>query len=88
MDVNEDDKTLEVYTNLEDLEGVRTALEGMGLAIETAERAMVPKTSVQLDEAKATQVMRMVERLEDLDDIQNVSTNLDLSDEMVAALAS
>jgi YebC/PmpR family DNA-binding regulatory protein len=88
VDVNQDDKTLEVYTELENLESVRSALEGAGLTIDTAERAMVPKTSIQLDEAKATQVMRLVEKLEDLDDVQNVSTNLDLSEEMVAAFAS
>jgi YebC/PmpR family DNA-binding regulatory protein len=88
IDVNQVDKSLEVYTNLEDLENVRIALEKAGLTIESAERAMVPKTTVTLDTAKSTQVMKMIEKLEDLDDVQNVSTNLELSDELMAELAS
>ena len=87
-DVNQIDKTLEVYTDLEDLEGVRRAMEGVGLEVEAAERAFVPKTTVTLDDQKSTQVVRLIERLEDLDDVQNVSTNLDLSEELVAQLAS
>ena len=87
-DVNQIDKTLEVYTDLEDLEGVRRAMEGAGLEVEAAERAFVPKTTVTLDDQKSTQVVRLIERLEDLDDVQNVSTNLDLSEELVAQLAS
>ena len=43
---------------------------------------------VTLDDQKSTQVVRLIERLEDLDDVQNVSTNLDLSEELVAQLAS
>jgi len=87
-DVNQVDKTLEVYTDLEDLEGVRRAMEDAGLEVEAAERAFVPRTMVTLDDQKSTQVVRLIERLEDLDDVQNVSTNLDLSEELVAQLAS
>jgi YebC/PmpR family DNA-binding regulatory protein len=87
-DVNLVDKTLEIYTNLEDLENVRRTMEGAGLEVETAERTFVPKTMVTLDDQKSTQVVRLIERLEDLDDVQNVSTNLDLSEELVAQLAS
>jgi transcriptional/translational regulatory protein YebC/TACO1 len=43
---------------------------------------------ISLDDQKATQVVRLIERLEDLDDVQNVSTNLDLSQELVEQLAS
>ena len=88
IDVMEEDKALAVYTALEDMERVRGALESAGLTVETAERAMVPKTQVSLDAQKGAQVVRLIERLEDLDDVQNVSTNLDLSEELVAALAS
>jgi YebC/PmpR family DNA-binding regulatory protein len=87
-DVNLVDKTLEIYTNLEDLESVRRTMESAGLEVETAERTFVPKTMVTLDDQKSTQVVRLIERLEDLDDVQNVSTNLDLSEELVAQLAS
>ena len=87
-DVNLADKTLEIYTNLENLEDVRRTMEDAGLEVETAERTFVPKTMVTLDDQKSTQVVRLIERLEDLDDVQNVSTNLDLSEELVAQLAS
>jgi YebC/PmpR family DNA-binding regulatory protein len=87
-DVNQMDSTLEIYTNLEDLENVRREMEGARLEVDTAERAFVPKTMVTLDDQKSTQVVRLIERLEDLDDVQNVSTNLDLSEELVAQLAS
>ncbi len=88
IDVNDVDGLMEVYTELQNMEAVRSALEGAGLPVDTAERAMIPTTTVQLDEQKSTLVMRMIEKLEDLDDVQNVSTNLDLSEEMVAQLAS
>jgi YebC/PmpR family DNA-binding regulatory protein len=88
VDVMLEDKTLAVYTDLQEMERVRGQLETQGLTVETAERAMIPKTSVTLDEQKATQVLRLLERLEDLDDVQNVSSNLDLSEELVASLAS
>lgn len=87
-DVNLVDKTLEIYTDLADLETVRASLERAGLSIETAERAIVPKTMVELDAQKGAQVLRLIEKLEDLDDVQNVSTNLDLSEELMAQLAS
>ena len=83
-DVNLADKTLEIYTNLENLEDVRRTMEDAGLEVETAERTFVPKTMVTLDDQKSTQVVRLIERLEDLDDVQNVSANLDLSEELVA----
>ena len=88
VDVMSEDGMLAVYTDLQEMERVRGSLESQGLTVETAERAMIPKTSVSLDEQKATQVMRLIERLEDLDDVQNVSANLDLSEELVAQLAS
>jgi len=88
VDVMDEDNSLAIYTSLEDMERVRGALENFGLTAETAERAMVPKTQVSLDPQKGAQVVRLIERLEDLDDVQNVSTNLDLSDELVAQLAS
>jgi YebC/PmpR family DNA-binding regulatory protein len=88
VDVNQDGSMLEIYTELENLEPVRQVMEREGLAIETADRAFVPKTMISLDDQKATQVVRLIERLEDLDDVQNVSTNLDLSQELVEQLAS
>jgi YebC/PmpR family DNA-binding regulatory protein len=88
VDVNQDGSMLEIYTDLTDLERVRQAMERDGVEVETADRTFVPKTMVTLDDQKATQVVRLIERLEDLDDVQNVSANLDLSQELVEQLAS
>ncbi|MGH2351803.1 MAG: YebC/PmpR family DNA-binding transcriptional regulator [Chloroflexota bacterium] len=88
QDFNQDGSMLEVYTEVENLEQVRRAMEAAGLEVEAAERTLVPSTMVTLDDQKSTQVVRLLERLEDLDDVQNVSTNLDLSQELVAQLAS
>jgi len=88
VDVNQDGTMLEIYTDLQDLDHVRQAMVRDGIEVETAERTFVPKTTVTLDDQKAAQVVRLIERLEDLDDVQNVSANLDLSQELVEQLAS
>ncbi len=72
VDVNVDETSVEIYTEVDQLEAVRKVLEAGGLTIDTADRVFVPKTQVTLDVEKTTQVLRMVERLEDLDDVQNV----------------
>lgn len=86
-DVQVVDETLDVYTDLGNLEGVRTALEADGIAVLSSESALVPKTNVQVDEKTAEHVLRLIDKLEELDDVQNVYTNLDVSDEVAAALA-
>jgi YebC/PmpR family DNA-binding regulatory protein len=88
VDVNQDGTMLEIYTDLPALETVRQSMEGAGLNVEAAERTLVPKTMVNLENQKAEQVVRLIERLEDLDDVQNVSTNLDISQDLVEQLAS
>jgi YebC/PmpR family DNA-binding regulatory protein len=88
VDVNQDGTMLEVYTDLQDLEKVRQMMERDALNIETAERTFVPKTTVSLEDQKAQSCVRLIEKLEDLDDVQNVSSNLELTQELVEALAS
>ncbi len=86
-DVHTDQDSLEVYTLPEDLEPVRRALEEQGLTITSAEISMVPKTSVNLDERTATQTIRLLDRLEDLDDVQKVMSNAEFPDEVLANMA-
>ena len=88
VDVNLDETSVEIYTEVDQLEAVRKVLEASGLTIETADRVFVPKTQVTLDVEKTTQVLRMVERLEDLDDVQNVYSNICLTPELLATLAA
>jgi YebC/PmpR family DNA-binding regulatory protein len=86
-DVQIDDGLIEVYTEPSEVESVRHALEEQGYDIANAEMGMVPKTSVHLDERAAEQTMRLLERLEELDDVQNVYSNSEVSDEVAASLA-
>jgi len=86
-DVQTEDGTLDVYTDPGNLESVRAALESDGLKVLSSESALVPKTSIQGDEKTAEEGLRLIDKLEELDDVQNVYSNLDVSDEVAAALA-
>jgi len=83
-DVEVADDALEVYCEWTSLNIVRQALLDQGLPIVGAEKTMRPKTLVQPDEAAALSVLRLIEKLEDLDDVQKVYSNLDITDEVAA----
>lgn len=83
-DVTVADDWVEVFTKIEDFQAVRESLQGQGLAIDSAELAMIPKSLAQLGEKETFQVMNLVERLEEMDDVQQVYSNLDISDEIMA----
>jgi YebC/PmpR family DNA-binding regulatory protein len=85
-DVQVESGTVEVYTKPESLEKVRAALEANKIAIESSELQMVPKTLVKLDEKGATQALKLLDRLEELDDVQNVYSNADIPDSVLAAI--
>jgi YebC/PmpR family DNA-binding regulatory protein len=87
-DVDTDDtEAVEVYTAPGDLESVRRALEDAGLPVDSAESAMVAKQTVELDASKARQALRLVELLEDLDDVSRVTANFDIPEEVFAEVA-
>jgi YebC/PmpR family DNA-binding regulatory protein len=86
-DVQVGDGSIDVYTSPGDLEAVKKALEDNGIAVESAESAKVPKTTVQLDEKNAVSMLRLVEKLEALDDVQKVYFNADISDDVFASYA-
>ena len=69
-----------------DLVAARTALQAAGLDYDSAEASFVPSMNVELDKDSAPKVFRLVEALEDLDDVQNVFGNFDVSDEVLAAV--
>ena len=85
--VSNDDGSIEVYTAAEDYMDVKESMVEQGLEPEYSELTEKPATTVALDEEDAEKVMRMVDRLEDLDDVQNVYSNADFSDEVMAKLA-
>jgi len=78
--------TVEVYTKPDMLFKVRTALEAKKIKIESGELQMVPKTLVKLDEKAATQALKLLDKLEELDDVQNVYSNADIPDNILAAI--
>ena len=82
-DVKVENGYVEVYTIPEDLEKVRAALEENKVVISSSELLMVPKTMVQLDEKAAMQALKLMEKLEDIDDVQNVFSNADIPDSVV-----
>ncbi len=84
-DVNVDADSIEVQTDPASLESVRKALEGSGIEVENADFAMVPKVTVELDEKTAHQALKLIDALEDLEDVQRVYSNADFTD---AALES
>jgi len=83
-DITPQDEYIEVYTAPSDLENVRLALEGQGVEIESAEVRRIAKTTCALDEHAAFQVLRLLDKLEEMDDVQNVDSNVDFTDEIMA----
>ena len=86
-DVEVDGSTLEIYCAWTQLNSVRQVLLDQKIPISGAEKTMRPKTVVQPEEKEALAVLRLIEKLEDLDDVQKVYSNLDLTDEVAARLA-
>ena len=84
-DVEVEGDTVVVYTEPTDLHAVREAMVGAGREVAAAQLTMRPKTLVEPDADAAVKVIRLVERLEDLDDVQEVFTNVDISDDVLAA---
>ncbi len=85
-EVNDLDESFEVVSEPGDLVGVRSALQRAGIDYESAEASFVPSVSVPLDEDSARRVFRLIDALEDSDDVQNVYANFDVSDEIMASV--
>lgn len=81
-----DDGSIDVYTTPADFGSVKDALDNAGFAAENAEVTLVPSTKAELDITTAPKLLRLIDALEDLDDVQEVYHNGDMSDEVAAAL--
>jgi YebC/PmpR family DNA-binding regulatory protein len=81
--VNDLGEAFEVVSEAGDLVPVRTALQDAGIDYESAEASFLPTVTVPVDEATARRVFRLIEALEDSDDVQNVYANFDVSDEIM-----
>jgi YebC/PmpR family DNA-binding regulatory protein len=86
-EVNDLGESFEVISEPTDLVEVRTALQSARLDYESAEASFVPSITVNVDKSGAERVFRLIEALEDSDDVQNVFGNFDVSDEVLAQLA-
>ena len=83
-DVDTEADPIEVLVDSTQLETLRVALEGAGAKVESAEVTMQPKTPIEVDEHVARQNLRLMEALEDLDDVQRVTANFDIPAEILA----
>jgi len=82
-DVKIENNYIEIYTRPEELEKVREALKQKDIPIASAELSRVPKTVVQLEEKAALQTLRLLDKLEELDEVQYVSSNADFPDSIL-----
>jgi YebC/PmpR family DNA-binding regulatory protein len=85
-EVNDLDEVFEVVSEATDLVGVRTALQQAGIDYDSADASFLPSLAVPLDEEGARRIFRLIDALEDSDDVQNVYANYDVPDEVMEAV--
>jgi YebC/PmpR family DNA-binding regulatory protein len=85
-DIQFSEELAEIYVNLENFQAVQAALEDAGITMDEAVLIYDPNTPVELGQHESLQVMNLIERLEELDDVQDVYSTLDVSDEAIAAM--
>ena len=85
-DIVTEGDTFEVYTDQSSFEAVKTAIEEAAIPFTSAELTMKPQTTVSLDGKDAEQMIRLMDKLEDLDDVQNIHANFDIADEVLEAM--
>jgi YebC/PmpR family DNA-binding regulatory protein len=86
-DVVQDGDEFQVLTEPSDFAAVRDALAAAGIEFENADLTMIPKTTVKLEENDARKTMKIMDALEDSDDVQEVYANFDISEDVLQALA-
>ncbi len=87
-DVITEESELVVITPPDAFEAVKSAIRAAGLSFETAEVTMIPQTSIKIEGREAEHMIRLMEALEDSDDVQDVYSNFDVSEELMMSLAS
>ena len=88
QDISDEGSTLEIVTDPKDLEIVKEALDKNGLSYVFAKVSMIPKNTVKLNEKEAEQTLKLLELLEDSDDVQNVHCNFDIPDAVMERISS
>ncbi|HEX2294894.1 MAG TPA: YebC/PmpR family DNA-binding transcriptional regulator [Actinomycetota bacterium] len=87
-DVRASDESIEIVTPPDKVKPVGDALTGAGAEVESADLTEVPKTTIAVEGNDAKKVLALVDALEELDDVQDVYANFDISDDVLATLAS
>jgi transcriptional/translational regulatory protein YebC/TACO1 len=82
-DVKEEKGYVEIYTKPEELMMVRAALEQGNIPVASAELSMIAKTTIELEEKAALQTLKLLRKLEELDEVQNVSSNVNFPDSIL-----
>jgi YebC/PmpR family DNA-binding regulatory protein len=85
-EINDLGESFEVVSEPTDLIAVRTALVDAGIEYDSAESSLIPTMTVEIDEDAARKVFKLIDALEDCDDVQNIFANFDVSDEIMAAI--
>ncbi len=83
-DVNAEEGFVEIFTKPEELESVRAALEQKRIPVASAELALIPKTLLEIEEKPALQTLKLLHKLEELDETQTVCSNVDFPDSVLA----
>jgi transcriptional/translational regulatory protein YebC/TACO1 len=84
---SEDDQLYEIYTDPDQLETVQAELEKNNVIISSAERTMIPQNTIKLEDKTAEQMLKLMETLDDHDDIQEIYANFDIDDDVMAKVA-
>jgi YebC/PmpR family DNA-binding regulatory protein len=85
-EINDLGDSFEIVSEPTDLIAVRTALQEAGIEYDSAESSLIPTMTVPVDEDAARKVFKLIDALEDCDDVQNIYANFDVSDEVMAAI--
>lgn len=86
-DIRQEDENIEVITLPEGYTDVHEVLRERGVALSLSEITFIPKSTIPIDEKKAIQCLRLIEQLEDHDDVQNVYSNYDIPDEVMVRMS-
>jgi YebC/PmpR family DNA-binding regulatory protein len=86
-EVKDNGDSFEIICEASDLVTARTALQNAGIDYESADSSFIPSMTIDLDAESATKVFELIDAIEELDDVQNVFSNADVSDEVMASLS-
>lgn len=87
-DMKKEGDAFEVYTLIEDFEKVKKSLQDKNIPVASSELTMMPQTTIRLDDKNGHQMLRLMEALEDHEDVQNVYANFDIPEEVMAAFSA